>query len=130
MGARSGRVGARALSCGSIALCALVLAACGSGSDSTQASGAGNEAGVGAPLTHADCSDWNKADPGQRLATIADLADFAGGPVGNRPGGHGSVLDDKDAYKVLQGDCKATFARGFKLYKLYTRAASFQSLAP
>jgi len=114
---------------GSAALCALVLGACGSGSGSAPPSGAGIGPGVGAPLTLADCADWNQADVSQRLATVNALAEFAGGPAGDQSGGHGATLDEKSAYKVLNGDCKAYFARGFKLYKLYTRAAAFQSLA-
>jgi hypothetical protein len=35
------------------------------------------------------------------------------------------VLSDDRAYKLLQGYCAKPFARGFKLYKLYTRAAAF-----
>ena len=35
------------------------------------------------------------------------------------------VLDDERAYKLLQSYCAKPFARGFKLYKLYTRAAAF-----
>ena len=35
------------------------------------------------------------------------------------------MLDDSKAYDLLDNYCKNTFARGFKLYKLYERAASF-----
>jgi hypothetical protein len=35
------------------------------------------------------------------------------------------VLDDARAYKLIQGACSKGFARAFKLYKLYERAASF-----
>jgi hypothetical protein len=35
------------------------------------------------------------------------------------------VLDDARAYKVLESYCANSFARGFKLYKLYERAAAF-----
>ena len=58
------------------------------------------------------------------MGTIHDLKEFAGGPVGTGRL-HGNVLDDEDAYRVLQGWCKNSFARGFKLYKLYVRAAAF-----
>ena len=40
--------------------------------------------------------------------------------------GTGAVLDDKQAYDLLDNTCKNSFARGFKLYKLYERAASFR----
>jgi hypothetical protein len=35
------------------------------------------------------------------------------------------VLDDERAYELLQSYCAHYFARGFKLYKLYERAAAF-----
>ena len=38
---------------------------------------------------------------------------------------NGPVLDDERAYNLLQGYCANRFARGFKLYKLYERAAAF-----
>jgi hypothetical protein len=76
-----------------------------------------------------DCSDWRKADLGERLGTVRQLRDFAGGPVGSPPG-HGNVLDDKRAYYLFQSYCAHYYARGFDLYKLYTRAAAFSSLAP
>ena len=51
---------------------------------------------------------------------------FAGGPIGSSKGiQRGPVLDDTRAYKVLQSYCANYFARGFKLYKLYERAAAF-----
>ena len=40
------------------------------------------------------------------------------------PAGRGGVLDDDKAYDVLQTECGPDYARGFKLYKLYTRAAA------
>ena len=80
------------------------------------------------PLRLADCSDWREADVAERLGTVRQLRDFAGGPSGS-PAGHGVVLADERAYEVLQGYCAADFADSFRLYKLYTRAAAFQSLA-
>ncbi len=113
------------------ALCALAgtaaIAGCGSGSGTQPQIDVGPN--VGAPINLADCNDWNQADTTQRLGTIQQLKDFAGGPVvGNNasdPSGTGSVLDDKQAYNVLDNYCKNQFARGFKLYKLYERAAAF-----
>jgi hypothetical protein len=106
---------------------ALLLAGCSaSGSDETTPPGAGPRIGV--PLRLADCTDWRDADVAERLGTVRQLRDFAGGPTGS-PAGHGTTLDDERAYDVLQGYCLAEFADSFKLYKLYTRAAAFQSLA-
>ena len=48
--------------------------------------------------------------------------------VGNNassPAGRGSILDDKQAYDLFNSWCSTSFARGFKLYKLYERAAAF-----
>jgi hypothetical protein len=103
-------------------LCAALFSACGGSDSSNTASGAGPRIAV--PLRLADCTDWKKADAAERLGTIAQLRDFAGGPIGQTPG-HGNVLEDKAAYNLLQNYCANYFARGFKLYKLYTRAAAF-----
>jgi hypothetical protein len=103
------------------------IAGCGSGSATPPRHGAGPN--VGQPINLADCSDWNQANTEERLGTIEELRNFAGGPVvGNSataPSGTGSVLDDKQAYDLFNGYCKEEFARGFKLYKLYERAAAF-----
>jgi hypothetical protein len=84
---------------------------------------------VGQPISLADCNDWQQANVEQRLGTIEQLKGFAGGPIiGNNassPSGTGSVLDDKDAYDLFNRWCGQSFARGFKLYKLYERAAAF-----
>ncbi|MBN1527565.1 MAG: hypothetical protein JW895_00770 [Thermoleophilaceae bacterium] len=49
---------------------------------------------------------------------------MSGGPTGS-PAGTGAVLSDERAYELFEGYCKAGFAKRFKLYKLYTRAAAF-----
>lgn len=110
------------------ALVALVAAAgCGSGSSTQPQVDVGPN--VGNPISLADCNDWEQANTEQRLGTIQQLKDFAGGPiVGNNassPSGTGSVLDDKKAYDLFNGWCEQSYARGFKLYKLYLRAAAF-----
>jgi hypothetical protein len=109
-------------------LCAVGLAACGgSGDASSSAAGVGPHIGVALRL--ADCNDWKQASVDERIGTVQEIADFAGGPTGS-PAGHGNTLSAKRGYEVLDGWCSQTFARGFKLYKLYTRAAAFSSLAP
>jgi hypothetical protein len=118
----------RRLVTGACALCATaLLAACGSGSSTQPQVDVGPN--VGQPINLADCHDWNQANTEQRLGTIKQLKDFAGGPVvGNNasaPSGRGSVLDDKKAYELFNRYCAQDFARGFKLYKLYERAAAF-----
>jgi hypothetical protein len=74
----------------------------------------------------ADCSDWKRGNVPQRRSTVVQLRKFAGGPVGSSAGiKNGPVLDDGRAYRVLESYCAKYFARGFKLYKLYERAAAF-----
>jgi hypothetical protein len=116
---------------GAAGLCAvaaaLLVAGCGGGSGTEPQVDVGPN--VGQPIALADCNDWNQANTEQRLGTIHQLKDFAGGPVvGNNassPSGTGAVLDDKQAYDLFENYCKESFARGFKLYKLYERAAAF-----
>jgi hypothetical protein len=103
------------------------LGGCSSSGEEPPAAGAG--IGVGAPIRLADCTDWRNADVAERLGTVGQIRDFAGGPVGSR-GGRGATLPDERAYDLFQGYCENEFARAFKLYKLYTRAAAFQGLAP
>jgi hypothetical protein len=105
----------------------IVLAGCGSGSSTQPQVGAGPN--VGQPISLADCDDWNQANTEQRLGTIEQLKGFAAGPIiGNNassPSGTGPVLDDKDAYNLFNRWCEQSFAKRFKLYKLYERAAGF-----
>jgi hypothetical protein len=117
-------------------LCAIagiaLIAGCGGGSGNQPQIDVGPN--VGQPIALADCHDWNQANTEQRLGTIQQLKDFASGPVvGNNAGsahGTGSVLDDKQAYDLFNNYCKESFARGFKLYHLYQRAAGFEGQAP
>jgi hypothetical protein len=106
---------------------AIAVAGCGGGSSPQPQVDVGPN--VGQPISLADCNDWQQANVEQRLGTIKQLKGFAGGPIiGNNassPSGTGSVLDDKEAYDLFNRWCSQSFARGFKLYKLYTRAAAF-----
>jgi hypothetical protein len=105
----------------------ILIAGCGGGPHTQPRVDVGPN--VGEPIRLADCNDWEQANTEQRLGTINQLQDFAGGPVvGNNassPSGTGSVLDDKDAYNLFNRWCDQSLARGFKLYKLYERAAAF-----
>jgi hypothetical protein len=121
---------------GAALVCALafsaLVAGCGGGSGNQPQIDVGPN--VGQPIALADCNDWNQANTEQRLGTISQIKDFAGGQVvGNNasnPSGTGSVLDDKQAYNLFNNWCKQSFARGFKLYHLYQRAAGFAGQAP
>jgi hypothetical protein len=104
-----------------------LIAGCGGGTNTQRQVDVGPN--VGQPISLADCNDWEQANTEQRLGTIKELKNFAGGPVvGNNassPSGTGSVIDDEKAYDLFNNWCKQSFARGFKLYKLYERAAAF-----
>jgi hypothetical protein len=110
-------------------LSGLALGGC-LGGDSSGGRPASAGARIGTPLSLADCGDWRKATPSEREGTVRALRDFAGGPVGEGSGRHGATLEDGRAYQVLDDSCRQEFARSFKLYKLYTRAAAFRKLRP
>lgn len=76
-------------------------------------------------MRNADCAGWRAAGPSERKNTVSDISAFAGGPPGERIG-NGATLPDDKAYELFEAACRADYARGFKLYKLYTRAAAFQ----
>jgi hypothetical protein len=105
--------------------CAALIAGCGASASSKTQSKDVAPLGVGS-VRQADCRDWQKGSVPERRSTVIDLRKFAGGPVGSSAGiQRGPVLDDERAYRVLESYCSKYFARGFKLYKLYERAAAF-----
>jgi hypothetical protein len=112
----------RTLACAvALVASAPVLGACGSsGHANTHAA-----AGVGESIRLDNCADWKRATRAERRQTVAQIRKFAGGPVGSSAGiQNGPVLDDQRAYRLFDSWCKNYFARGFKLYKLYTHAAA------
>jgi hypothetical protein len=77
-------------------------------------------------LRYAECSDWRKGSIEQRQGTIVQIREFAGGPVGSSQGiQKGRVLDDNEAYLLIDNACSKRYAIGFRLYLLYTHAAGF-----
>lgn len=79
--------------------------------------------GTVAPL--AQCRDWLTADDEQRTATIADIRRQVNtGDLGRE----NVELSDQQAAGVFDGACANEFAAGFRLYKLYYRAAAFEPL--
>jgi hypothetical protein len=106
--------------------CAVLLAGCGGGGDSKQRAGDRPLPTLPTPLRLAECSDWRKGSIDERRGTVIQIREFAGGPVGSSRGiQRGRVLDDAQAYQILDRYCSRQFARGFRLYALYTRAAAF-----
>jgi hypothetical protein len=112
--------------------CVAVLGGCGEASSSKKESSSSKALpvelrapAVGSVRT-ADCRDWKRGTVAQRRSTVVALRKFAGGPVGSSASiKTGPVLEDARAYKLLKSYCGNYFARGFKLYKIYERAASF-----
>lgn len=103
-----------------------LLGGCGGSSSAKRQPFPTTGAGVGISIRTANCSDWQRGTVEARRRTVVLLRGFAGGPIGSSKGiQRGPVLDDTRAYKVLQSYCANYFARGFKLYKLYERAAAF-----
>jgi hypothetical protein len=86
------------------------------------------ESRIGQPTQLVQCRDWNEADVRERYGTLEALRRFAGGPTGS-PAGRGRTLDDDAAFELFDRWCEKPFARGFRLYKLYTRAAAFSSVS-
>ena len=81
---------------------------------------------VGSVAQLAQCSDWNAGSRAERLATIADVRaqiNLRDGPVRT------PELSNEAAYRVLQNTCRNSFASGFRLYKIYAKAASFAAFA-
>lgn len=108
-----------------VAGCAALFAGCGGGSNERKVDYS-MVAGVGSSIRSANCTDWEKGSVLARRSTVIKLRKFAGGPVGSSAGiKNGPVLNDGRAYELFQSWCSNRFARGFKLYKLYERAAAF-----
>jgi hypothetical protein len=106
--------------------CTALLAGCGAASNPKATAVVNAPAGVGESIRLDNCANWNRGTLAQRRATVAQLSKFAGGPVGSSAGiKRGAVLSDGRAYELFQRYCAKPFARGFKLYKLYTHAAAF-----
>jgi hypothetical protein len=106
-------------------LAAAALAGCGGGEPQQNVGGPD----LGVPVRLADCQDWRDATVSERLGTVHELRDFAGGPVGSSKLKHGPVLDDEKAYELLDHECATDYTSAFKLYKLYTRAAALSGLS-
>jgi hypothetical protein len=115
-----------------LVLCVVAAVAAGCGEDNVSQEQAQADLGVdlGAPINLADCTDWQEGDVSQRLGTIRELTEFLGGPTGNPSGSTGATLDEDTAYQLFENFCEQEYARGFKLYKLYSRAAAFGGRVP
>jgi hypothetical protein len=109
-----------------LAVAVLAASACG---DSDEGGGTGAEplgheaAGSVAPL--AQCRDWNRGTEDEQLATIAEIRDQVNL---ESSGVEAPALSDEEAMEVFDNACAENFAKGFRLYVLYARAAGFAPL--
>jgi hypothetical protein len=101
------------------------VSGCGGAPAANPAGGAGPAGLSGAPIQSATCGDWRNATVEERIATVKALQEAAGPKPGQE---HGATLPDERAYEIIDHDCRLDVARGFLLYELYNRAASFAPL--
>ncbi|MHB8233030.1 MAG: hypothetical protein ACYDHT_00090 [Solirubrobacteraceae bacterium] len=88
-------------------------------------------ADVGESARSDTCAQWQKGTVQQRHGAIARLRKFATSPIGSsKDRRYGPTLSNSRAYRLFDNLCAKHFARAFKLYKLYERAASFLGSAP
>jgi hypothetical protein len=99
---------------------ATLLAGCGGGGPAPQAGPAEFSA---QRLQTASCTDWKRLSLRERMTVIDQLEEIARGPHDR-----GATLPDQKAYDVIDDRCGEYFARGFLLYEMYNRAASFYRL--
>lgn len=93
----------------------MVAAGCGNDEPAARES-------FGVKLQTATCTDWQEASPEARQSAVDQLERTTAGPRNE-----GNTLEDDVAYRTLEVRCQPTYARGFLLYRLYTRAAGFES---
>ena len=107
------------------ALVAVALAGCGADSPAEDETEEVGPLRAGSVASLVQCSDWLAGDRDQRIATLHDIREQVN-QTGSEPT---TDLSDEQAYGVLQRACSQPYASGFRLYKIYTRAAAFGSLA-
>lgn len=119
---------ARLTACALAVAAAAALSACGEedASGDEAVGGVGQER-VGSVAALAQCSDWNEGTEEERRATIPDIQAQLNqaGADGPTPG-----LPADEAYDLFERACANEYAAGFRLYKIYARAAAFSRLAP
>lgn len=74
----------------------------------------------------AQCADWTGGSQERKLATVADIRDQV-----NRTdtGIDAPPLTDDEALALFDRACEPPYAKGFRLYVIYARAAGFGPLA-
>lgn len=108
---------------------AAALSAAGCGDDERPAARPLGKTLGGSVAPLAQCSDWTAGARARararRLATIADIRNQVNrGDTGIKA----PPLSDAEATKLFDRACAASYARGFRLYVIYARAAGFAPL--
>lgn len=106
----------------------LAIGACGDDGGSKEPAeetpGVGQvRAGTVVPL--AQCSDWVEGTEEARRATVVQIQGTL-----NEAGADGPTpsLPEDEAYELFERACSNEVAQGFRLYKIYARAAAFSRL--
>jgi hypothetical protein len=76
----------------------------------------------GEKLQSARCRHWLSGNTAEKAAVVKTLKAVVGGPT---PYGPASTLPAPYAHDLFDRACPRSYARGFLLYELYTRAAAF-----
>jgi hypothetical protein len=108
-----------------VTIALFTLSACGGDeADPPDVPGVG-QARAGSVAQLASCADWNEGSVEERLATIEEVR----GQINLEEGTvRTPALSDQEAYDFFERACAPDYATGFRLYKIYARAAAFQSL--
>ena len=126
---------ARRIAAAAVIAAAVALSACGGGGgDAASASASGAQPPGAEPLGEklggsvaqlANCGDWDGGPRDRKLATIADIRNQV-----NRTdtGIDSPPLSDEEALSLFDSECAKPYAKGFRLYVIYARAAGFAPL--
>jgi hypothetical protein len=115
---------------------AVLLGGCGEASTSHASAFPTHLAGpvsadVGESARSDTCEQWSKGTVQQRHGALKRLRKFATSPIGSsNVRKYGPTLSESRAYRLFDNLCAKHFARAFKLYKLYERAAAFLGSVP
>lgn len=119
-----------------LAAAAVLLGGCGAASKSQASTFPTHLAGpvtadVGESARSDTCEQWQKGTVQQRHGALKRLRKFATSPIGSsKDRKYGPTLSESRAYRLFDNLCAKHFARAFKLYKLYDRAAAFLGSVP
>ncbi len=109
-----------------VLLLSLTFGACGGGEDESKSASKPLGQELAGSVAHlAQCKDWVGGSRERKLATIEDVR----AQVNRRDTGiQAPPLTDEEALGLFDRACANRFARSFRLYVLYARAAGFAPL--